>query len=61
MCHAFLDEAKFYQLPFQIDQEIAADVRSGGCPTVAVCCIARAIPVSLEVSAVLGTRRMSTG
>jgi hypothetical protein len=30
-------------------------------PTVAVCCIARVIPVSLEVSAVLGMRRMSTG
>lgn len=32
MCHAFLDEAKFYQFLFQIDQEIAADVHSGGCP-----------------------------
>jgi len=32
VCHAFLDEAKFYQFLFHIDEEIAADVQSGGCP-----------------------------
>lgn len=31
MCHAFLTDTNFYQLLFQIDQSIAADVRGRGC------------------------------
>ncbi len=31
MCHAFLEDSRFYQFLFQIDQEIAGDVRLRGC------------------------------
>lgn len=31
MCHAFLTDAKFYQLLFQIDQSIAEEARERGC------------------------------
>ena len=31
MCHAFLSDAKFYQLLFQIDQSIAEEARERGC------------------------------
>ena len=31
MCHAFLADANFYQLLFQIDESIAEDVRARGC------------------------------
>ena len=31
MCHAFLTDANFYQLLFQIDQSIAEEVRKNGC------------------------------
>ncbi len=32
MCQAFFNDARFYQFLFQIDQGIATDVQSGGCP-----------------------------
>ena len=32
MCHAFLNDSRFYQFLFRIDQEIAVQVRAGGCP-----------------------------
>lgn len=31
MCHAFLCDSRFYQLLFQMDQELAAEVQAGGC------------------------------
>ena len=31
MCHAFLYDSRFYQFLFRIDQEMAAEVRAGGC------------------------------
>jgi hypothetical protein len=31
VCHAFLTDARFYQLLVRIDESIAADVRAGGC------------------------------
>ena len=31
MCHDILNNAKFYQYLFQLDQAIAAEVRAGGC------------------------------
>jgi len=31
VCHAFLTDAKFYQLLTRIDESIAEDVRAGGC------------------------------
>jgi len=31
MCHAFLEDSRFYQFLFQIDQEIANEVQLGGC------------------------------
>jgi len=31
VCHAFLTDANFYQLLFQIDESIAAEVRARGC------------------------------
>lgn len=31
VCHAFLDDARFYLLLTYIDQDIAAEVRAGGC------------------------------
>ena len=31
MCHAFVNDSRFYQFLFRIDQDIAAEVRSGGC------------------------------
>jgi len=31
VCHAFLTDSRFYQFLFLIDQEIAAEVRAGGC------------------------------
>ena len=33
MCHAFLNDSRFYQFLFRIDQTIAAEVQAGGCPT----------------------------
>ena len=31
MCHAFLSDARFYQLLFRIDQNLANEVQAGGC------------------------------
>ena len=31
MCHAFLSDARFYQLLFRIDQSLANEVQAGGC------------------------------
>ncbi len=31
MCHAFLNDSRFYQFLFRIDQEIAAEVQAKGC------------------------------
>ena len=31
MCHAFLSDARFYRLLFQLDQELAAEVQARGC------------------------------
>jgi hypothetical protein len=31
VCHAFLNDSKFYQFLFRIDQDIAAEVQAGGC------------------------------
>ncbi len=31
MCHAFLNDSRFYQLLLHIDQDIAAEVQAGGC------------------------------
>ena len=31
MCHAFLNDAKFYRFLFDIDQDIASQVQVGGC------------------------------
>ena len=31
MCHAFLNDSRFYQFLLRIDQDIAAEVRAGGC------------------------------
>ena len=31
MCHALLQDLKFFQLLFRIDQELAAQARAGGC------------------------------
>ena len=31
VCHAFLTDANFYELLFQIDESIAAEVRARGC------------------------------
>lgn len=31
MCHAFLNDAKFYRFLFDIDQDIARQVQAGGC------------------------------
>lgn len=31
MCHAFINDARFYQFLFRLDQDIAAQVRTGGC------------------------------
>ena len=31
MCHAFLNDSRFYQLLFHIDRDIAAEVQTGGC------------------------------
>ena len=31
MCHAFINEARFYHFLFQIDQDIAAEVQAAGC------------------------------
>ena len=31
MCHAFLSDARFYQLLFRIDQDLANEVQTGGC------------------------------
>jgi len=31
VCHAFVNDSRFYQFLFRIDQDIAAQVRSGGC------------------------------
>jgi hypothetical protein len=31
VCHDFLYDSSFYQLLFQIDQELAAEVQAGGC------------------------------
>lgn len=31
MCHAFLNDSRFYQFLLHIDEEIAAEVRAGGC------------------------------
>jgi len=32
VCQAFFNDARFYQFLFQIDQAIATEVQSGGCP-----------------------------
>jgi hypothetical protein len=32
VCHAFLNDSRFYQFLFRIDQEIAARVQAEGCP-----------------------------
>ena len=32
MCQAFLNDARFYQFLLRVDQSIAAEVQSGGCP-----------------------------
>ena len=32
MCHAFLNDSRFYQFLLRIDEETAAEVRAGGCP-----------------------------
>lgn len=32
MCHAFLNDSRFYRYLFLIDQDIAFDVQSSGCP-----------------------------
>ena len=31
MCHAFLNDARFYRFLFDIDQDIARQVQAGGC------------------------------
>ncbi len=31
MCHAFLNDSKFYQFLFHIDQDMAAEAQAGGC------------------------------
>ena len=31
MCHAFLNDSRFYRFLFRIDQDIAAEVQAGGC------------------------------
>jgi hypothetical protein len=31
MCHAFLSDSRFYQFLFEIDQDMAVEVQSGGC------------------------------
>jgi len=31
VCHAFLSDSRFYEFLFEIDQEVAAEVRAGGC------------------------------
>ena len=31
MCHSFLSDSRFYQLLFQMDQELAVAVQTGGC------------------------------
>ncbi len=31
MCHAFLNDSRFYQFLLRIDQDMAAEVRAGGC------------------------------
>jgi len=31
VCHAFIQDSRFYQFLFQIDQEIATEVQLGGC------------------------------
>jgi hypothetical protein len=31
VCHAFLNDSRFYQFLFRIDQDIAAEVQAGGC------------------------------
>jgi hypothetical protein len=31
VCHAFLNDSRFYQLLLHIDQDIAAEVQAGGC------------------------------
>lgn len=32
MCHCFLNDARFYRLLFEIDRDIAVEVKSRGCP-----------------------------
>lgn len=31
MCHAFLNDSRFYQLLYRMDQDLAAQVQAGGC------------------------------
>lgn len=31
MCHVFFNDSRFYQFLFQVDEQIAAEVREGGC------------------------------
>jgi len=31
VCHAFLNDSKFYQFLFNIDQDMAAEIQAGGC------------------------------
>jgi len=31
VCHSFLSDARFYQLLFHVDQELACEVQIGGC------------------------------
>ncbi|MGE0386212.1 MAG: hypothetical protein AB7Q97_15905 [Gammaproteobacteria bacterium] len=32
MCHAFLSDSNFWALLFRIDEDLAAQIRAGGCP-----------------------------
>ncbi|GBE49852.1 hypothetical protein BMS3Bbin13_00775 [bacterium BMS3Bbin13] len=31
MCHGFINDSRFYQFLFRVDEQIAAEVRAGGC------------------------------
>ena len=75
MCHAFLNDSRFYQFLLHIDEEIAAEVRAGGCccggvlhsaryprkPRGMRCCLDESYGTRLSFCcAVAGCRRRST-
>lgn len=62
MCHAFLSDSRFYQFLFEIDQDMAVEVQSGGCRFCGgVLRTAPATPVNREASAQRWMSAMTTG